>query len=77
MRLEHLDSTVFYPFIWTFIDADDTSQGVLFSLAEKMSRLFNIYVSSPERAQWKNLKKTTSSRTVIMNPWTKDEIFQA
>ncbi|KAI0301474.1 hypothetical protein BC826DRAFT_1183413 [Russula brevipes] len=77
MRLERLDSTVFYPFIWTFTDADDTSQGVLFSLAEKMSKLFIIYISPPEREQWKNLRKTTSSLTVIMNPWTKDEIFQA
>ncbi|KAI0297907.1 hypothetical protein BC826DRAFT_967494 [Russula brevipes] len=72
-----MDHISFRPFIWTFSDANDTLDGVLFPIAATSSTLFNIYVTSPERSRWKNLKKATILRTVIMNPWTKDEIFQA
>jgi hypothetical protein len=74
----YMESTSFRPFIWTFTDANDTLDGgVLYPIAATSSTLFNIYVTSPEPSRWKNLKKATSPRTVIMNPWTKDEIFEA
>src|SRR5260370_22944324 len=68
--------TYFGPFIWTFIDMDESWDGVPSHLTPPGTRLYVIYISWPNSECWKYLEKTTSFGMAIMNPWTKKEMSQ-
>ncbi|KAI9442334.1 hypothetical protein H4582DRAFT_2109937 [Lactarius indigo] len=63
--------------IWTFIDADDSRDGIPDYLAPQMTNHLIILSSPPHRARWVSLTKTTLCSIVIMNPWTREEISKA
>src|SRR5258708_20286077 len=60
----------FNPFMWTLVDSDEARLGVPSSLVTHGTRLFVIYVTSPDLECWSRLHKITASRRGIMNPWT-------
>ncbi|KAH9009986.1 hypothetical protein EDB83DRAFT_2234549 [Lactarius deliciosus] len=63
--------------IWTFIDADDSKDGIPDHVATHRTRHLIILTSSPKSSRWKLLTKTTQCSTAIMDPWTREEISQA
>ena len=63
--------------LWVLIDADNSTLGVPVEVAEFMGNLHIIFVASPREGRWKGLKKTTSCKTVVMDPWSWDEIYRA
>ncbi|KAH9172639.1 hypothetical protein EDB89DRAFT_2229267 [Lactarius sanguifluus] len=70
-------SSKFKTRIWTFIDADDSNDGIPDYLAPHRSKHLIILSSSPKSSRWKLLTKTTQCSTAIMDPWTREEISQA
>jgi hypothetical protein len=68
------DMDYFKTFIWTLVDAD---YGFPKYLITQETMHFIILTSSPRKEWWKPLEKTTEFSRVIMNPWSKEEIFQA
>ncbi|KAI0256325.1 hypothetical protein BJV78DRAFT_1358290 [Lactifluus subvellereus] len=69
-----LSATEFRTFVWTLADSDDNFPS---HLAKQDTRHFIMYTTSPRQERWKPLEKTTHSAVLIMNPWTREEIFQA
>ena len=67
----------FRPYIWAFVDADHSLAGVPPELAERETNILTIFTTSPKRERWMPLVKNMSCVTVIMNPWTWDEIYKA
>ncbi|KAI9442568.1 hypothetical protein H4582DRAFT_1295642 [Lactarius indigo] len=63
--------------IWTFVDADDCKKGIPEYLSPQMTKHVLILSSSPSKARWELLGKTTLCSVAIMNPWTREEISQA
>ncbi|KAI0255603.1 hypothetical protein BJV78DRAFT_1119377 [Lactifluus subvellereus] len=64
----------FKTFVWTLADSDDTFPT---HLINQDTKHFLLYTTSPRRERWKPLEKTTHSAVLIMNPWTRQEIFRA
>ncbi|KAH9176577.1 hypothetical protein EDB89DRAFT_1846156 [Lactarius sanguifluus] len=62
--------------VWTFIDADDSKDGIPDYLAPHETNHLIISCSS-QSARWKPLTRTTLCRVAIMNPWTRGEISKA
>ncbi|KAI0248185.1 hypothetical protein BJV78DRAFT_1238675 [Lactifluus subvellereus] len=62
----------FKTFVWTIADSDD-----LFPRHLADTKHFLLYISSPHRGRWSPLEKITHMTLVIMNPWNREEIFQA
>jgi hypothetical protein len=67
----------FTSFVWTFVDSDEARDGVPPQLVPQGTHLYVIYVTSPRTERWSRLHKTTRDSLVIMNPWTRQEIFKA
>jgi len=63
--------------LWVLVDADHSVTGVPPELAHPESKLHTIFTTSPPNDRWKALLKTTSCSTVIMNPWSWEDIYQA
>ncbi len=69
--------------LWAFVDTDNTSTsdcttlGVPAEISEFMGGLHIIFVTSPRQERWKGLKKVTSCKTLVMDPWSWDEIYRA
>ncbi|KAH9043513.1 hypothetical protein EDB83DRAFT_2407406 [Lactarius deliciosus] len=70
-------SSMFKTRIWTFIDADDSNDGIPDYFAPHRTKHLIILSSSPESSRWKLLTKTTQCSIAIMDPWTREEISQA
>jgi len=64
-------------FVWTLVDSDSSSEGVLAHLADHGTRHFIIYSTAPCKERWSRLHKTMRVTVVIMNPWTRAEIVRA
>ena len=56
--------------------APDSGLPVPVDLVLHGSNLEVIYVSSPQRARWKRLRKTTSPTVCLMEVWTREEMWQ-
>jgi hypothetical protein len=67
----------FKTFVWTLVDSDANKEGVPPNLVDHGTRLFVIYTTSPRKERWSRLHKTVRDITMIMNPWTREEIFRA
>ena len=74
--LEDVDVTSFVPFLWTFVDADN-SPGFPSLLADPATKLFNIFVTFPHQERWSPLGKATNTAVVYMSRWMREEIVQA
>jgi len=75
--LEDVEVTCFVPFLWTFVDADNSPSGIPSLLVDPATKLFNIFVTFPRRERWSLLEKATNTAVVYMGPWTREEIVQA
>lgn len=71
------DLTLFAPYIWVFIDVNDTPSDLLAALTSTQSKLFIIFITSPQSEQWEPLMTSTIPITLFMNPWTWDEMNKA
>jgi hypothetical protein len=76
-NLQDVDVSSFAPFLWAFVDADNSPSGVPPLFADSASKLFTIFVSFPRKGRWMPLENTTETVVVYMRPWTEDEIVQA
>jgi len=65
------------PFLWAFVDADERSTGIPDRLIHSDAKLYIVFTTSPKRELWKRLEKSALSATVIMNPWSLEELGQA
>ena len=74
-RLEDLLDSPFVPYMWTFVDVDQS--GIPPCLIRHGTSLFNIYTTSIPSRIWKRMRKTTHWAVAIMNPWTRGEIAKA
>jgi len=76
--VEKVDGSVFAPFLWAFIDADQGSDltGAPIKLAYE-TNLFIVFTSSPNRDRWLNVMRNTDWVKVVMNPWFLEEMRQA
>ena len=63
--------------IWTLVDSDESTDGIPPELVPHNTFMFVIYITSPAAERWSRLHKTTQSMYVIMNPWSREEIWQA
>ncbi|KAI9434189.1 hypothetical protein H4582DRAFT_1856074 [Lactarius indigo] len=70
-------STQFKTRIWMFMDADDCKDGIPDYLAAHETNHLIILSSSPRKARWSLLSKTTECSVATMNPWTREEMSQA
>jgi hypothetical protein len=75
--LQDIDITSFVPFLWTFVDADNSSRNVPSLLVDAATKIFTILVCFPQQKRWAALCSTTNTVIVYMNPWTDEEIHQA
>jgi hypothetical protein len=66
----------FKTFVWTLVDSHESKEDAPSSLVGPGTRHFVIYATSPRKERWSHLHKTVRDITVIMNPWTRAEIFQ-
>jgi hypothetical protein len=62
--------------LWTLVDTDESSTGVPEEFVRPYTSLFVIYTTSPANERWSRLGKTTSNAVIIMNPWTRKEIYR-
>ncbi|KAI0248219.1 hypothetical protein BJV78DRAFT_1239036 [Lactifluus subvellereus] len=60
--------------VWTLADSDGCDPR---ALTHHGSNLFLMYTTSPRRKRWAPLAKTTRLITLVMNPWTREELFHA
>jgi hypothetical protein len=67
----------FKTFVWTFVDSDQSKDGVPPHLVPHETCYYVIYATSPCKERWSRLHKTTRVIRVIMNPWTREEILRA
>jgi hypothetical protein len=67
----------FKTIVWTFVDSDESKEGIPPSLVHHGTSLFVIYITSPAKERWSRLHKTVYDTIVVMNPWSKAEIFRA
>ena len=72
-----LNPTLFARYIWAFVDGDESPSGVPPGLTAVESNLFTIFTSFPSQDRWKPITKNTHSITLIMNPWTWEEMTKA
>ena len=63
--------------VWTLVDSNEPSWEVPPKLAVHHTQHLNIFTTSPQSERWKPLERTTICGVIIMNPWTRKEIFQA
>ncbi|KAF9502706.1 hypothetical protein BS47DRAFT_1070022 [Hydnum rufescens UP504] len=64
-------------FIWTFVDSDESKEGIPSHFVRPSTPLFIIFTRSPEANCWNRLHKTMQEpEIIIMNPWSKSEILQ-
>jgi hypothetical protein len=75
-RLDYLFDS-FVPYLWTFVDVDESPYGIPSRLFSHGANLFNIYTTSLSSRTWKYLKKNTFCVVTVMNPWTREEISKA
>jgi hypothetical protein len=76
-NLQDVDVSAFVPFLWTFVDADNSSSGIPSVFADSATKLFTIFVSFPRKGRWTPLQQTTDAVVVYMRPWTEEEMVQA
>ena len=69
--------SLFRPYIWTFIDANNIEDGFLVRYAQRKSKLFILFTTSPDKKHWSPLLPNSNPETLIMNPWTWDEMEKA
>jgi hypothetical protein len=62
---------------WTMVDSDESEAGVPPHLIPHDTSLFVIYVTSLAKKLWSRMQKTVRPSVVVMNPWTRKEIYQA
>jgi hypothetical protein len=62
---------------WTMVDSDESQAGIPTDLIPHDTTLFVIFVTSPARNRWSRMEKTVQPLVVVMNPWTRKEIYQA
>jgi hypothetical protein len=74
---DNFQKAEFKTFVWTLVDSDEAKEGVPPYLVPHGTRLSVIYTTSPRKERWSRLHKTTRDVRVIMNPWTRKEIFRA
>ena len=72
-----LEPELFAPFMWAFVDADDSPTQFPEEISVSYTQLFTIFTTSPKRERWKPLMKNKWGIRLIMNPWSWDEICQA
>ena len=73
-----LHPQLFSPFMWAFVDADDSPTHFPDEISVSYTQLFTIFTTSPKRERWKPLMmKNKWGIRLIMNPWSWDEICQA
>jgi hypothetical protein len=58
------------------VDSDEAKEGVPPNLVCHGTRHFVIYTASPRQERWSRLHKTVRDIRIIMNPWTRTEIFR-
>ena len=63
--------------VWTLIDSDVSQGGIPTEFAERDLPFFIIYVTSPTRSRWSRMSKAFRLRVIVMNPWTRSEIYHA
>ena len=63
--------------VWTLVDSDGARNGVPGVLISQGTPFFVIYATSPAQDRWSGLRQTVLPSTIMMNPWTQREIFQA
>jgi hypothetical protein len=63
--------------VWTLIDSDVSQGGIPTEFAERDLPVFLIYVTSPTRSRWSRMDKAYRLRVIVMNPWTRSEIYHA
>ena len=63
--------------LWALVDSNASEQSVPKELALEGNKLLTIYTSSPQVNGWKGLLQSTSCATVVMNPWSWEEVHQA
>jgi hypothetical protein len=67
----------FHTILWTLVDSDESKEGVPPYLVMHDTSLFVIYATSPAKERWGRLIKTVRPTRVIMNPWTRGEMYRA
>ena len=63
--------------VWTLVDSDKSPSGVPEMLVTHGTRFFVIYASPPASGRWARLEKAVTPITIVMNPWTRNEIHRA
>jgi hypothetical protein len=77
MGKEFLKATYHF-FVWTFIDTDESKDGIPEAFVQHNSPFFVIYISPPAEHRWARVHKTVSyPKVVVMNPWSRSEIHRA
>ena len=70
------ESRHFKTFVWTLVDTDESQKGVPPILVTHGTHHYVIYITPPHKERWSRLHKTARCITVIMNPWTREEILR-
>ncbi|KAF8493664.1 hypothetical protein F5888DRAFT_714950 [Russula emetica] len=63
--------------VWTLIDSDQSKDGIPDQFIDHNMPFFVIYATSPARERWSRLHKSYTLEVVVMNPWTRGEIYRA
>ena len=72
-----LRPNLFAPFMWAFVDADDSPTHFPDEITAGQTQIFTIFTTSPRRERWEPLLKNKRGTHVVMNPWSWEEICQA
>ena len=59
---------------WTMVDSNT---GIPRQLIPHDTSLFVIYITPPAKQRWSRMDKTVVPTVAVMNPWTREEIYQA
>ena len=65
--------------LWTFFDADCTSEYDVRTFLYPGSPLVVFFTTSPTQhtSDWNKIYRIATANRVVMNPWTKNEIVEA
>jgi hypothetical protein len=63
--------------VWTLVDSDESQNGIPMEFIGHDKQFFVIYTTPPVEERWSRLQKTAAETIVVMNPWTRSEIYQA
>jgi hypothetical protein len=74
---EYFQVAAYKSLVWTLVDSVESPTGVPEVLVTHNTRFFVIYALSPAGGRWSRLEKTVNPITIVMNPWSRNEIHRA